>query len=80
MAYFPASCISTVAQLQECKMEPYVSLVVNLKSQLFLSWDRLKGRHGKGVAVLFLSQYLGPRPWQARGLEEVTPGGPPLLV
>lgn len=28
--------------------------------------------NGKGVAILFLCQHLGPWPWQARGLEEVT--------
>ena len=28
--------------------------------------------------MLFLCQHLEPRPWQARGLEEVTPDGPPL--
>lgn len=29
------------------------------------------GGDGKGVAVLFLCQHLGPWPWQVRGLEEV---------
>ena len=28
--------------------------------------------------MLFLCQHLEPQPWQARGLEEVTPDGPPL--
>lgn len=70
-------CCGPAPRMQNGSLPP-VPLVVNLKSQLFSQLGQAGGKDGKGVAVLFLCQHLGPRPWQARGLEEVTPDSPPL--
>lgn len=80
VAYFPNSCISAVTQLQEYKTDPHTPPSCKSQATAFSQLGQVRGRDGKGGAVLFLGHFLGPLPWQAKGLEEVTPGGPPLLV